>query len=70
MSESKQLIEKFGLAIHGETPRTVLSVLVAFTLVVLERWEIPLEEYVGALRGGAMPRARRASQGVPGVGPG
>ncbi len=66
MSESKQLIEKLGLAIHGERPRVVVSVLVAFTQAVLDRWGITTEEYVVALCGGVTPMPREVAQAPSG----
>ena len=49
MSEVQRLIEKLGLAIHGEQPSTVVKVLASFTTICLERWGVSLEEYVSEL---------------------
>lgn len=49
MSDPARLIEKFGLAIHGEDPQTVMTVLVAFSRTCCEQWGVPLENFAREL---------------------
>jgi len=51
MSDAERLIEKLGLAIHGERKVVVLEVLLALTQTCLQRWGVDVELYVEALRG-------------------
>ena len=50
MSDPKQLIEKFSLAVHGEDPTLVMNVLVSFIAVLCTRWKLDPENFVEALR--------------------
>lgn len=49
MSDSSRLIEKFGLAIHGEDPATVMTVLVAFARTCCIQWGVAPEQFAAAL---------------------
>ena len=50
MSDAGRLIEKFGLAIHGEEPAVVVTVLVAFVRQICEQWGVSVESFTDALR--------------------
>lgn len=50
MSNAGRLIEKFGLAIHGEEPAVVITVLVAFARQCCEQWGVPVSSFVAALQ--------------------
>ncbi len=50
MSDVARLIEKFGLAIHGEEPEVVMSVLVTFVAELCDRWKIDPEQFAAGLR--------------------
>lgn len=50
MSDVARLIEKLGLAIHGEVPHVVIDVLAAFTAVCLVKWGVTLEQFTQQLR--------------------
>jgi len=49
MSNVGRLIEKFGLAIHGEQPAVVVTVLVAFVRSCCEQWGLPVQRFAEAL---------------------
>jgi len=51
MSRADQLIEKLGLAVHGETPEVVIEVLAAFARELCERYGTPVEVFVEKFRG-------------------
>lgn len=50
MSDVSNLIEKLGLAIHGEQPQTVIDVLTHFTIACLEQWGMSLDDYIERLK--------------------
>ncbi len=43
------LIEKLGLAVHGEDPAMVIVVLAAFVREYLDRYEISANEFIAAV---------------------
>lgn len=55
VTDVKALIEKLGLAIHGEQPSVVVEVLAMFTIGCLELAGVPLDEYVAKLRDASQP---------------
>jgi hypothetical protein len=44
--DAKHLIEKLGLAVLGEEPTMVIVVLATFVREVLDKYEIPLTDFV------------------------
>lgn len=50
MSDVARLIEKLALAVHGERPELVLSVLVSFVKEICESNGLRVEEFINALR--------------------
>jgi hypothetical protein len=46
----EHLIEKFGLAIHGEQPEVVILVLTAFIAELLSRYGISVDDFADGLR--------------------
>lgn len=48
-NDVKRLIEKFGLAIHGEDPEDVMNVLVHFVATLCTTWRIDRQQFVDAL---------------------
>jgi len=44
------LIERLGLAIHGEERGLVMTVLVAFVQTCCEEWSVDVEDFAKALR--------------------
>jgi hypothetical protein len=51
MSDANRLIEKLGLAIHGERKTVILEVILALTQTLLLKWDVDVELYIEALRG-------------------
>lgn len=49
MSDVQRLIEKLGLAIHGEDRATVIKVLAAFTMTMLDDSGLTIDDYVQEL---------------------
>ena len=49
MSGVGRLIEKFGLAIHGEDPEDVMNVLVHYVSSCCTLWRIDPQQFVDAL---------------------
>lgn len=57
MSDVSKMIEKLSLCLHGEKPQLVVDVLVPFTQVILQKFGVPLEDWITALRGdGPVPK--------------
>jgi hypothetical protein len=48
-NDVKRLIEKFGLAIHGEDPQNVLNVLVHYVSTLCTLWRVDPQQFVDAL---------------------
>jgi hypothetical protein len=50
MNDVERLIEKLGLAIHGEEPAVVMTVLASFVQELCERYQVPTEDFILAIR--------------------
>lgn len=49
MSNLQSLLERLGLAIHGEDPKFVMEVLPIFARVCCERFGMKIEDFVAAM---------------------
>lgn len=49
MSDAERLIEKLGLAIHGEDPEVVVDVLASFVQGCCVAWGVPIEQFASML---------------------
>ena len=48
--DPSKLIEKLGLAIHGEDPNIVMSVMAAFVVELCARYKVPVDQFIDAIR--------------------